>query len=144
MYYKIFHNLTTWAPCDYSNIVILAYNLHSVSYEFNIRKPLCRTNIPANAFLTVVSLYGTFCLILSLNQNLLHALCKHTLMTIFFIHIVKLCLLVLLSNYYAVYIFVIINTGVTLKVLYTVINIESASFTSSLFITASTEFIFNV
>jgi len=35
------------------------YNLHSVYHDFNIRKPLCRTNLFANDFLTVASLHGT-------------------------------------------------------------------------------------
>jgi len=50
MYYKVFHNLTPWAPSDYFNIVILPHNLHSVHHDFNIRKPLSRTNIIANDF----------------------------------------------------------------------------------------------
>jgi len=50
MYYKVFHNLTPWAPSDYFNIVIPPHNLHSVHRNFKIRKPLCRTNIFANDF----------------------------------------------------------------------------------------------
>jgi len=50
MYYKVFHNLTPWAPSDYFNIVIPPHNLHSVYHDFNIRKPLCHTNIFANDF----------------------------------------------------------------------------------------------
>jgi len=51
MYYKVFHNLTPWAPSDYFNIVVPPHNLHSVQdHDFNIRKPLCRTNIFANVF----------------------------------------------------------------------------------------------
>jgi len=48
MYYKVVHNLTPWAPSDYS--VIPPHNLHSVHHDFNIRKSLCRTNIFANDF----------------------------------------------------------------------------------------------
>jgi len=50
MYYKVFHNLTPWAPSDYYYIVISPHSLHSVYHDFNIRKPLCRTNIFANDF----------------------------------------------------------------------------------------------
>jgi len=50
IYYTIFHNLTPWAPSDYFNIVIPPHNLHSVYHDFNIRKPLCRTNMFANDF----------------------------------------------------------------------------------------------
>jgi len=50
MYYKVFHNLTPWAPSDYFNIVISPHNLHSVHHNFNIRKPLGRTNIFAKDF----------------------------------------------------------------------------------------------
>jgi len=50
MYYKVFQNLTPWAPSDYFNIVIPPHNFHSVHHDFNIRKPLCRTNIFANNF----------------------------------------------------------------------------------------------
>jgi len=49
MYYKVFHNLTPWAP-SYFNIVIPSHNLHSVHHDFNIRKPLRRTNIFANDY----------------------------------------------------------------------------------------------
>jgi len=45
MYYKVFHNLTPWAPSDYFNIVISSHNFHSVHQDFNIRNPLCRINI---------------------------------------------------------------------------------------------------
>jgi len=48
MYYTVFPNLTPLAPRDYFNIVIPPYNLYSVHHNFNIRKPLCRTNIFAN------------------------------------------------------------------------------------------------
>jgi len=65
MYYKVFHNLTTWAPSDYFNIVIPPHNLHYAHHVFNIRKPLCRTNIFANYFVTVASLHGIVCLVLS-------------------------------------------------------------------------------
>jgi len=58
MYYKVFHNLTPWAPRDYFNIAILPHNLYSVHHDLNIRKPLCHTNIFANDFLTVASLRG--------------------------------------------------------------------------------------
>jgi len=71
MYCKDFHNITPWASSDYSNIVIPPHNLHSVHHDFNIRKPLCRTNVFANDFLTVASLHGIVCLILSLIQSLL-------------------------------------------------------------------------
>jgi len=71
MYYKVFHNLTPWAPSDYFNIVIQPHNLHSVHHDFNICKPLCRTNIFANDCLTVASLHGIVCLVLSLIQSLL-------------------------------------------------------------------------
>jgi len=50
MYYKVFHNLTPWAPRAYLNIVIPLHNLHSVHHDFNICKPLCRTYIFANDF----------------------------------------------------------------------------------------------
>jgi len=50
MYYNVLHNLTPWAPSDNFNIVIPPHNLHSVHHDFNIRKPLCRTNIFANDF----------------------------------------------------------------------------------------------
>jgi len=50
MYYKVFHNLTPWASSDYFNIVIPPHNIHSVHHDFNICKPLCRTNIFANDF----------------------------------------------------------------------------------------------
>ena len=50
MYYKVFHNLTPWAPSDYFNVFIPPHDLHSVHHDFNIRKPLCRTNIFANDF----------------------------------------------------------------------------------------------
>jgi len=50
MYYKVFHNLTPRAPSDYFNIAIPPHNLPSVHHDFNIRKPLCRTNILANDF----------------------------------------------------------------------------------------------
>jgi len=56
VYYTVFHNLTPWAPSDYFNIVIPPHNLHSVHHDFNLRKPLCRTNIFANDCLTVASL----------------------------------------------------------------------------------------
>jgi len=71
MYYTVFHNLTPWVPSDYFNIVIPPHNLHSVHHDFNIRKPRCRTNIFANDFLTVASLHGLICLVLSLFQSLL-------------------------------------------------------------------------
>jgi len=72
MYYKVFHILTPWAPSDYFNIFIPPHNLHSVQdHDFNIRKPLCRTNIFANAFLTVASLHGIVCLVLLLIQSML-------------------------------------------------------------------------
>jgi len=71
MYYKVFHNLTPYAPSEYFNIVIPPHNLHSVHHDLNIRKPLCRTNIFANDFLTVVSLHEIVCLVLSLIQSLL-------------------------------------------------------------------------
>jgi len=48
MYYKVFHNLTPWAPSDFFNIVIPPHDLHSVHHDFDICKPLCRTNISAN------------------------------------------------------------------------------------------------
>jgi len=48
MYYKVFHNLTSWALSENFSIVIPPHNLHSVHHDFNIRKPLCRTNIFAN------------------------------------------------------------------------------------------------
>jgi len=51
LYYKVFHNLAPWAPSGYFNIVIPPHNLHSVHHDFNIRKPLRRTNIFANDFL---------------------------------------------------------------------------------------------
>jgi len=34
------------------------HNLHSVHHDFNIRKPLCRTNIFENDCFTVASLHG--------------------------------------------------------------------------------------
>jgi len=72
MYYKVFHNLTPWAPSDYFNIVIAPHNLHSVHHDFNIRKPLCRTNIFANDFFNRrVSACIIVCLVLSLIQSLL-------------------------------------------------------------------------
>jgi len=72
MYYPVFHNFTPWAPSDYFNIVIPPHNLIlSVQHDFYIHKPLCRTNIFANDFLTVASLCGTVCLVLSLIKSLL-------------------------------------------------------------------------
>jgi len=71
MCYKVFRILTPWAPSDYFNIAIPQHNLHYVHHDFNIRKPLCRTNIFANDFLTVASLHGIVCLFLSLIQSLL-------------------------------------------------------------------------
>jgi len=53
MYYNVFHNLTPSAPSDYFNVVIPPHNLHSVHHDFNIRKPLCGTNMFANDFLAV-------------------------------------------------------------------------------------------
>jgi len=50
MYYKVFHNLTPWDSSNYFNVVFPPHNLHSVHHDFNIRKPLCRTNIFANDF----------------------------------------------------------------------------------------------
>jgi len=52
MYCTVFHNLTPWAPRDYFNTVIPPHNLHSVHHNFNIRKPLCRSNISANELFT--------------------------------------------------------------------------------------------
>jgi len=71
IYYKVFHNLTPWAPSYYFDIRIPPHNLHSVDHDFNIRKPLCRTNISANDFLTVASLHGIVVLVLSLIQSML-------------------------------------------------------------------------
>jgi len=45
------------------------HNLHSVHHDFNNRKPLCRTNIFANDFLTIASLHGKVCLVLLLIQK---------------------------------------------------------------------------
>jgi len=50
MYYKVFHNLTPCAPSGYFNIVIPPHNFYSVHHDFNIRKPLCRTNTFASDF----------------------------------------------------------------------------------------------
>jgi len=44
VYYKIFYNLTPWPPSEYFNVSMLPYSLHSVYHDFNIRKPMCRTN----------------------------------------------------------------------------------------------------
>jgi len=49
MYYKVFHNLTPWAPSDYVNIVIPPHNIHSVHHDFNIRKPLSVASEPGGA-----------------------------------------------------------------------------------------------
>jgi len=70
-HYKVFHNLTPWAPSDYFNIAIPPLNLHPVHPDFNIRKPLCRTDIFVNVFLTVMSLHGIVCLVLSLIRSVL-------------------------------------------------------------------------
>jgi hypothetical protein len=50
LYYKVCHNLTPWLPSEYFNFDKPSYNLHSIQHEFNIRKPLCRTNIFENDF----------------------------------------------------------------------------------------------
>ena len=50
LYYKIFNNLTPWSPSEYFNVSIPPYNLHSVHHDFNIRKPVCRTNSFENDF----------------------------------------------------------------------------------------------
>jgi len=50
MYYKIFNNLTSWSPSEYFNVSMSPYSLHSVYHDFNIRKPMCRTNSYENDF----------------------------------------------------------------------------------------------
>jgi len=41
---KIFNNLTPRSPSEYFNVSMAPYSLHSVYRDFNIRKPMCRTN----------------------------------------------------------------------------------------------------
>jgi len=81
MHYITFFT-TPGVPSDYFNNIIPLYNLQYVYHGFNIRKPLCQTNIFANDFLTVAPLLGTVCLVLSLIKNLLVAAFKRALVTI--------------------------------------------------------------
>jgi len=50
LYHKIFNNLTPWTPNEYFNVSMPPYSLHSVYHDFNIRKPMCRTNSFENDF----------------------------------------------------------------------------------------------
>jgi len=50
LYYKIINNLTPWSPSEYFNVIMPPYSSHSVYHDFNIRKPLCRTNSFENDF----------------------------------------------------------------------------------------------
>jgi len=49
VYYKI-NNLTPWFPSEYFHVSMPPYSLHSVYHDFNIRKPMCRTNSFENDF----------------------------------------------------------------------------------------------
>jgi len=48
--YKIYNNLYPWSPSEYFNVTIPPHSLYSVYYDFNIRKPMCRTNSFENDF----------------------------------------------------------------------------------------------
>ena len=50
LYYKVFNYLTPWSPNEYFNVSIPPYSLHSISHDYNIRKPMCRTNAFDNDF----------------------------------------------------------------------------------------------
>ena len=50
LYYKVFNNLTPWSPNEYFNVSVPPYSLHSISHDYNIRKPMCRTNAFENDF----------------------------------------------------------------------------------------------
>jgi len=50
LYYKIFNNLNPRTPSKYFNVSMPPYSLHSVYHDFNIRKPMCRTNSFENDF----------------------------------------------------------------------------------------------
>ena len=50
LYYKVFNNLTPWSPNEYFNVSAPPYCLHSISHDYNIRKPMCRTNAFENDF----------------------------------------------------------------------------------------------
>jgi len=50
LYYEIFNNLILWSPSEYFNVSIPPYSLHSVYHDFNIRKPMCRSNSFENDF----------------------------------------------------------------------------------------------
>jgi len=49
-YYRIFNYLTPWSPSEYFNVSKPRYSLHSVYRDFNIRKPMCKTNSFENDF----------------------------------------------------------------------------------------------
>jgi len=71
MYYKVFHNLTPWAPSDYFNIVIPThiFILFIVILTFVSH---CVVLIYLQMIvLTVASLRGIVCLVLSIIQSLL-------------------------------------------------------------------------
>jgi len=53
LYYNIINNLTPWSPNEYFNVSMPPYRLHSVYQDFNIRKPLCRTNSFENDFVNL-------------------------------------------------------------------------------------------
>jgi len=50
LYYKIFNKLTTWSPREYFHVSMPLYSLHFIYYDFNIRKPVFRTNSFENDF----------------------------------------------------------------------------------------------
>jgi len=70
LYYKIFNNLTPWTPSEYFNVSMPPYSLHSVYHDFNIRKPMCRTNSLRTITLIDVSLPGIVYRVLLSHQNL--------------------------------------------------------------------------
>jgi len=123
-------------------VIIPPYNLHFVCQDFNIRKPLCRTNIFADdCFNRCVSALNSLPSVIvnsmsvaafkrtkigQINRSI--STFKRALGSVnlsFF----KLCLLVLLSNYYAlcIHLRVIIVIGVTLALLDSAVTKECAT-----------------
>jgi len=53
-------HLTPLSPSEYFNVSMPPYSLHSVYYDFNIRKPLCQTNsFETDFFIRYVSAWNS-------------------------------------------------------------------------------------
>jgi len=143
LYYKVVHNLTPWAPSDFFNIVIPPHNLHSVHHDFNMRKPLCRTNIFVNDFFNrrVCAWNSLPSFIVNSKSMLRLSVLLYLLSCIIVVFIVLYCSILLLVQSVILHVNLIMVSH--LAVLYHVTTIECASFTSLTFITVFIAYLLN-